>query len=54
MDKTHQDFYDAARRKPCPCPCWLEFDGREPVNRVTRELVQGLASILSGSGGSGP
>ena len=43
MDKTHQDFYDAAQTKALPVSMLVEFDGREPVNRVTRELVQGLS-----------
>ena len=43
IDKTHQDFWDAAQTKALPVSMLVEFDGREPVNRVTRELVAGLS-----------
>lgn len=40
LDKTHQDFYDAAQVKPLPAAMLVEYDQREPVNRLTRELVR--------------
>ena len=43
LSKTHQDFWDAAQTKPLPVSMLVEYDGREPVNRVTRELVEALA-----------
>jgi DGQHR domain-containing protein len=43
LAKTHQDFWDAAQTKPLPVSMLVEYDGREPVNRVTRELVAMLA-----------
>jgi DNA sulfur modification protein DndB len=40
IEKTHQDFYDAAQVKPLPPAMLVEYDQREPLNRLTRELVR--------------
>jgi DGQHR domain-containing protein len=40
IDKTHQDFYDAAQVKPLPAAMLVEYDQREPLNRITKEIVR--------------
>jgi DNA sulfur modification protein DndB len=40
IEKTHQDFYDAAQVKPLPPAMLVEYDQREPLNRLTRDLVR--------------
>jgi DGQHR domain-containing protein len=39
-DKTHQDFYDAAQVKPLSPALLVDFDQREPINRLTKALVK--------------
>ena len=38
IDKVHQDFFDAAQVKPLAKALLVEYDGREPVNWLTREV----------------
>jgi DNA sulfur modification protein DndB len=40
IDKTHQDFYDAAQVKALPPALLVEYDQREPINRLTKDLVR--------------
>jgi DNA sulfur modification protein DndB len=40
IEKTHQDFYDAAQVKPLPPAMLVEDDQREPLSRLTRDLVR--------------
>jgi len=47
IDKVHQDFYDAAQVMPLAKALLVEYDGRAPVNWVTREVTQG-ARIFRG------
>ena len=39
IDKVHQDFFDAAQVKPLAQALLVEYDGREPVNRMAKEIV---------------
>ena len=47
IDKVHQDFYDAAQAAPLAKALLVEFDGREPLNALTRH-VGANALILHG------
>ena len=47
IDKVHQDFYDAAQAAPLSKALLVEFDGREPLNALTR-YVGANALILHG------
>lgn len=47
IDKVHQDFYDAAQAAPLAKALLVEFDGREPLNALTR-YVSSNARILHG------
>ena len=47
MDKVHQDFFDAAQAKPLAKALLVEYDGREPMNRLAKE-VSTQATIFSG------
>ena len=47
LDKVHQDFFDAAQGKPLQNSLLVEYDGRDPLNWLTRE-VRGSAKILMG------
>ena len=47
MDKVHQDFFDAAQVKPLAKALLVEYDGREPVNAMAKEVVNG-ATIFHG------
>ena len=38
MDKVHQDFFDAAQVKPLAKALLVEYDGREPVNSMAKEI----------------
>jgi DGQHR domain-containing protein len=38
IDKVHQDFFDAAQVKPLAKALLVEYDRREPVNWLTREV----------------
>lgn len=38
IDKVHQDFYDAAQVSPLAKSLLVEYDGREPLNAVTRQV----------------
>ncbi len=38
IDKVHQDFYDAAQASPLAKALLVEFDGREPLNALTRDI----------------
>ena len=40
LTKTHQDFYDAAQVKPLAPGDLVEYDQREALNWLTRELVK--------------
>ena len=39
LDKVHQDFFDAAQVKPLAQALLVEYDGREPVNRMAKEIA---------------
>lgn len=39
IDKVHQDFYDAAQVMPLAKALLVEYDGRAPINWVTREVT---------------
>jgi DGQHR domain-containing protein len=39
LDKTHQDFFDAAQVKTLPASMLVEYDQREPLNRITKAIV---------------
>ena len=41
MDKVHQDFFDAAQVKPLAQALLVEYDGREPINRMAKEIING-------------
>ena len=43
LDKVHQDFFDAAQVRPLAKALLVEYDGREPVNAIAREVVAGAA-----------
>ena len=47
MDKVHQDFFDAAQVKPLAKALLVEYDGREPVNSMTKEVCS-HATIFQG------
>ena len=38
MDKIHQDFFDAAQAKPLAQALLVEYDGREPINWLAKEV----------------
>lgn len=38
INKVHQDFYDAAQAAPLSKALLVEFDGREPLNALTRHV----------------
>lgn len=38
IDKVHQDFFDAAQVKPLAKALLVEYDGREPMNWLAREV----------------
>jgi DGQHR domain-containing protein len=38
MDRVHQDFYDASQVMALSKALLVEYDGREPVNALTREI----------------
>jgi DGQHR domain-containing protein len=38
IDKGHQDFFDAAQVKPLAKALLVEYDGREPVNWLAKEI----------------
>ena len=39
VDKVHQDFYDAAQAMPLAKAILVEYDGRAPLNWLTREVA---------------
>jgi len=39
IDKVHQDFYDAAQVMPLAKALLVEYDGRAPVNWLTKEIA---------------
>ena len=47
MDKVHQDFFDAAQVKPLAKALLVEYDGREPMNWLAKE-VSTQSTIFSG------
>lgn len=47
IDKVHQDFYDAAQVKRLEPALLVEYDGREPVNALTKEICA-EATVLKG------
>ena len=47
IDKVHQDFYDAAQAMPLAKSLLVEYDGREPLNWMTRE-VSANVKVLKG------
>ena len=47
MEKVHQDFYDAAQGVPLAKSLLVEFDGRAPLNWLTRDVSQS-ARVLRG------
>ena len=47
MDKVHQDFFDAAQVKPLAKALLVEYDGREPVNAMAREVTT-RATVFKG------
>jgi DNA sulfur modification protein DndB len=47
IDKVHQDFFDAAQVKPLAKALLVEYDGREPVNWLARE-VSNAAHVFKG------
>jgi DGQHR domain-containing protein len=60
IDKVHQDFFDAAQVKPLAKALLVEYDGRAPVNWLTREVSNEVhvfkgrvGGIGSGGGGGG-
>ena len=38
IDKVHQDFFDAAQVKPLAKALLVEYDGREPINAMAKDL----------------
>ena len=49
INKVHQDFYDAAQAAPLSKALLVEFDGREPLNALTRHVSLN-SRILRGRG----
>jgi DGQHR domain-containing protein len=47
LDKVHQDFFDAAQVKPLAKALLVEYDGREPVNAITKDICA-KAAIFQG------
>jgi DGQHR domain-containing protein len=47
LDKVHQDFYDAAQVMQLAKSLLVEYDGREPLNWIARE-VSATARIFKG------
>jgi hypothetical protein len=47
IDKVHQDFYDAAQVMPLAKALLVEYDGRAPINWLTREVIT-RAGIFKG------
>ena len=47
IEKVHQDFFDAAQGMPLAKSLLVEFDGRAPLNWLTRDIIQG-ARVLQG------
>ena len=47
INKVHQDFYDAAQVLPLSKALLVEYDGREPLNWISRE-VAAHATLLKG------
>ena len=47
IEKVHQDFFDAAQVKPLAQALLVEYDGREPVNRLAK-VVANHATIFKG------
>ncbi|MBI4311811.1 MAG: DNA sulfur modification protein DndB [Chloroflexi bacterium] len=47
LDQVHQDFYDAAQVMPLAKALLVEYDGREPINWLTRE-TSNEAAIFKG------
>ena len=47
IDKVHQDFYDAAQAAQLSPSLLVEYDGREPLNALTR-YISSNASVLRG------
>ena len=47
IQKVHQDFYDAAQGMPLAKSLLVEFDGRAPMNWLTRDVSQN-ARVLRG------
>lgn len=47
LDKVHQDFFDAAQVKPLAKALLVEYDGREPMNWLAKE-VSNNAVVLQG------
>ena len=47
LEKVHQDFYDAAQGMQLAKSLLVEFDGRAPLNWLTRDLIQS-ARVLRG------
>ena len=47
LDQVHQDFFDAAQVMPLAKSLLVEYDGREPLNWLTRDLIASV-SILAG------
>ena len=39
IDKVHQDFFDAAQVKPLAQALLVEYDGREPLNRMAKDII---------------
>jgi DNA sulfur modification protein DndB len=40
IDQAHQDFYDAAQVKALPASLLVQYDQREPIHRLTKDLVR--------------
>ena len=47
LDKIHQDFFDAAQVKRLSPSLLVDYDGREPINAITKDVSSG-ASIFHG------
>ena len=47
LDKVHQDFFDAAQVKPLAPALLVEYDGREPVNAIAKDICA-KAAIFQG------
>ena len=39
MNKVHQDFFDAAQARPLAKALLVEYDGREPINAMAKEIT---------------